>query len=312
MNIESFARDYQPFEKAKRIVQFLYYALAFQSLSVLQGRENYITTNLPNENFNPIWSVAWMKLLDPTTGANIIIFFFVASSIIGALFQRYLVSRIMAFLGVLQLHALYSLFVQVDHHWYPWLYTTFLLMFLPKTSDKNDNGLEDRKKFLFTFFCLQIAIFGIYSLVGVGRIYGSIRDIQAGGVSAFAPEALALHVAHWLSQNNTSSLLGPFIIQHPLVGWPFFAGSIYLLLFSLWAVFKPSLHRIWALGLIIYHLAIYLTMNMLFISPSILLIFLFFDSPFRKKGVSFREMVLDLPILGLALRKLYPKISRRV
>lgn len=301
MNIENFAQQFEPFEKAKRIVQFLYFALAFQSLSVLNGRENFIR-EFSNQNFNPVWSVSWIKMLDLTTGANIIMLFFVASAFIGALFYKHLLGRIMAFLGVLEFHALMSSSsVQVDHHWYLWLYATFLLCFLPNTSDK--------KKFLFTFFCLQVVIFGIYSMVGLGRIRGTIADIGTGGVSAFAPEALALHIAYWLSQNNTTSLLGPFIIDHPWIGWPFFAGSMYLLLFSIWAVFKPSLHRIWALGLIIYHISIYLTMNMLFISPSLLLIFLFFDSPFRKKGLSLKDMILDLPILGWIAR--YNSILRR-
>jgi len=50
-------------------------------------------------------------------------------------------------LAIFQVHALLSSFVQVDHHWYPWLYVSFLLIFLPDIFIKKEQSLEERKNF---------------------------------------------------------------------------------------------------------------------------------------------------------------------
>ncbi|MCP6719988.1 MAG: hypothetical protein KJI72_01500 [Patescibacteria group bacterium] len=298
--ITSFATGKRSLEKAKTITRFLYYFLAFRSLSILFGRGQYASQE---GNFSPIWSIKWAELLNFPDVINIIVFFFLISAFVGALFNQLRVGRVIAFLGVFQLHAFLSSFIQVDHQWYPWLYVTFLLIFLPD-APAQEYSFEKRKKFLLVFFGAQAAIFTIYSMAGFGKTYGAIEQFLQGGVHAFAPEALALHIAHWLVANNSTSLVGSFIIAHPLVGWPFFVGSIYLLLFSLWAVFKPSLHRLWAFGLLLYHIGVYAAMNISFLGSPLLLLLLFFDSPFKKRGVKWKEIILDLPLFGWLLRRL--------
>ncbi|MCH7883372.1 hypothetical protein IIA95_03075 [Patescibacteria group bacterium] len=305
LSIESFAQEYKPFEKAKNIVRYLYYFLAFQSLAMLKGLER----NFPNEeNFSPIWSIAWADFLNFNDTVNIVRFFFLVSAFIGAFFYRHRIGRIIVFLGIFQLHAFLSSFVSPDHNWYPWLYVSFLLIFLPDTRQKEKPLFKERKKFLLVFLSLQAAIFFIYTMAGVSKVYNAINQFLAGEVHAFAREAFALHIAHWLSATDSTSLLGPFIIQHPWIGWPFFIGSIYLQFFALWIIFKPSLHKLWAFGLILIHIGTYVTMDILFLSSSIFLLFLFFDSPFRKPNITWREITLDLPLFGWAFRYLYKKL----
>ena len=299
-SIESFAARGKPFTKAKTIVQFFYYFLAFQALVVINGGK-FLSQE---ENFSPVWSIPWANHLSLATTANIVQFFFLISAFIGAFFFQNRIARIFVFLGIFQLNALLSSVLRADHHWYPWLYVSFLLIFLPDAWAGKAHSLQVRKKFLLVFFSAQAVTLFIYSMAGLGKIQGAISQYFAGQTHAFAPEALALHIAYWLRNIDSTSLLGSFFVEHVIVGWPLFLGMIYLQFFSLWIAFKPSLHKIWAFGLIFMHTGIYLTMDMLFFPTALLLIFLFFDSPFKKHDTSWRETVGDLPIFGWMLRRI--------
>lgn len=299
-SLESFAKEERPLEKAKNIVRYLYYFLALKSTTMLFAGDTYFGAS---ENFSPVWSTLWVNLLSPADAITIIQFFFLASAFIGSFFYWNRIARIIAFLGVFELHALLSSFgIEVDHAWYPWLFVTFFLIFLPDTRAQTRHSLEGRKKFLLVFLAVQASVFFTYSMSGFGKIYGAINQIIDGGIHAFAPEALALHVAHWLASTDSVSLLGPFIIDHPWFGWPLFVGTIYLQFFALWILFKPSLHKLWAAGLVFSHIGIYVIMGLTYLSSAPLLILLFFDSPFHKPGTSWRKILLDLPIFGSLLR----------
>lgn len=302
-SIESFAKKRRPFEKAKSIVQFFYYFLAFESLVVLHGGGNLAK----DQEFSPVWAIAWTNFASADEANIIIRLFLLLSALVGAFFYRHRLARVIVFLGVWQMHALLSSFLRIDHHWYPWLYISFLLIFLPDVWIAKKSTLYERKKFLLVFFSVQVVTLLMYTMAGFGKLQGAYYQYIQGVTNAFDPAALALHIAYWLRANDTSSLLGSFFIRHPWLGWPLFIGTIYLQLFSLWAAFKPSLHKFWALGLILMHTGIYLTMNMLFLPISLLLLLFFFDSPFRKPHTSWREMVLDLPLFGWILRRIWPR-----
>ena len=304
LSIESFAKKHRPFEKAKTIVQYFYYFLAFQALVFANSGGRYITQS---ESFSPVWSISWAGFLSFTDVVYIIQLFFLISAFMGAFFYSYRVARILVFLAIFQVHALLSSFVQVDHHWYPWLYVSFLLIFLPDAFIKKEQSLEQRKKFLLVFFAVQVVAFLTYSMSGFGKVYDAVHQYLSGEVHAFAPKAFALHLAYWLRKTDSTTMLGPFFIKHYLIGWPLFVGAIYLQFFSIWAVFKPSLHKIWAFGLILMHIGIFITINILFVPGALLLLLFFFDSPFKKPDTTWRETILDLPLFGWVLKRIWPR-----
>ena len=142
---------------------------------------------------------------------------------------------------------------------------------------------------------------------GLWKVYGAITQFLAGEMHALAFDAVALHIAYWLPRWQSPSLLGPFLIEHPWVGWPFFIAIIYLQFFAFWIAFRPNLHQLWGVGLVLFHVGVYVTMGIVFFHPILLLIFLFFDSPFKKPQTSWQEIVSDLPLWGWIWKILWRK-----
>ena len=100
---------------------------------------------------------------------------------------------------------------------------------------------------------------------------------------------------------NQTSLLGSFAIEYQYLGWALMLGSVYLQLFALWVVFRPSLRRLWGLGLIAFHVGTYLVMAIDF-SPSCLLLAVLLIAPAPGADPGWRARLQDLPVIGDAWR----------
>lgn len=289
-----------PFGKARDIVRYFYYHLVFLAVFFLPSWDNFLT----RANFSPLWPIAWAKYTSFPTVVTIVGFAFLTGALLGAFFYWHRIGRFLAFVGILQFHALESSFGQPSHQWYPWLYLSFLFLFLPDAWGELDRSVEKRKKFLLIFWGAQALFLLTYSMSGIGKLWSAIVQLAHGQPNAFSPNAFALQIADWLTQMQATTLLGSFIIAHPLVGWPFYLAMLYLLLFAVLAAFRPAIQKLWAFGLILFHIGTYLTMRIYFFPPVILLLLLFFDSPFRSPGTTWRDILANLPFVGWAIERL--------
>ena len=147
---------------------------------------------------------------------------------------------------------------------------------------------------------------------GFGKVYGTLTQFYHGQMTAFSPDAFAYHIAFWLPRIQTETVLGPFLIAHPWVGWPLFVGNIYLQFFAITAAFRPSLQKLWAVGLIFFHIGTFVTMYISFMPPILLLLLLFFNSPFREKHTTWKSIVLDLPIFSILYRIFTPAENHQI
>ena len=120
----------------------------------------------------------------------------------------------------------------------------------------------------------------------------------------FARDALARQIVDQLLRTNSTSLLGPFFIEHPFLGWPLNLGAVYLELFAFVSVFRFSLHRFWGVTLILFHLGTYLMMKVSFHINILLLGLFFVYSPFALPRNSWRVILYDLPLVGWISEKL--------
>ena len=82
-------------------------------------------------------------------------------------------------------------------------------------------------------------------------------------------------------------------------------ACVYLELFAFWAAFRPSLHRWWAAGLILFHVGVYLLMSIAFSQAVLLVGLLFLASPFRGEEPVRGVVVKQLPVLSWLLRKAF-------
>lgn len=148
------------------------------------------------------------------------------------------------------------------------------------------------------FSACQGMILLIYSMSGSWKIIAVISQTLQGEVSALAPTALARHVAAKLLSSDATSLLGPWLIENYWVGWPLMLATLYLELFALWVVARPSLHRWFGLGLILLHVSTHLTLNVSFVQNTLWLALFLVFSPFNPDRADCRRSARDLPLLG--------------
>lgn len=270
---------------------------AFQNLRLGSG-------HLDTRAIEALWPVFWVEPLGIAASVSGMMLLMVVGAAAAALLPGRRVARILAFLGVFFFHAYLNSFGKINHAFHGWILASFLLIFLP------DGGRErlarraaSRQRYLNAFWS-AMAVQGLtYTLAGSWKALAAIPQALRGEVHSFSPDGLATHIAHRLLQTNSDSLLGPFFIDHAWIGWPSFVFVLYLQVFALWAVFRPSLHRLWGIGLISFHFMVYLTMSIAFGPPVLLLGLCFVCSPFAGE-LDLRAVASELPLFGPLLRRL--------
>lgn len=288
--------------QAGKLVPIVYYFLVFIAFTNLEGLNHQIAN--PKGQLDPRWPIFWAEYFDFALVVSVIIIFFVLSSLLAAVFYKNRLARIVAFLGMLQFHAYNSSFGYPNHQLDVLLWVSLIFIFFPSIWTKNVTEVT-KKKFLLVFWTAQTYLLLTYSMSGLGKISDSISQALAGQAHSFSPDAAALHISNVLYMMQQSTLLGPLIVNYPALGWAPFVGIIYLEFFSLYVAFNPSLHRAWAVGLILFHLATYLTMRAIFVAPVPLILVLLLSSPFAHQP--WKKTLAELPFFGLAFSKLLGK-----
>lgn len=298
--VKESAKSRVSFERAETIVSIFYFLqLAFSLLGLIKigggdpGRTGFL----------PIWPVSWSGILPYSEVAKTVFLFYLATAFFAAFFWRRRVGKIVAFLGILQVHAWDSSFGNINHFLYPWLYTSFIFIFLPNTTQSKKLTTEIRQKFMLVFWGAQALFLLTYSLSGIWKFYWGIRQLVEGQMGSFSPYAFSYQVAGKFIRNNKDAFLSRIITENPIPFWPFYLGAIYTEIFALWVAFKPSLHKIWGILLISLHVGNLLFLGIPFFESIVLLSILFLNSPFTKKGTSYKKILGDLPIFGLVFSR---------
>jgi hypothetical protein len=250
----------------------------------------------------PLWPVAWLTLVPLRAGIAAILVLYLLGTLAAAILPSQRWTRVLAFVGLFEWWAFNNSYGKIGHSMHLWLLVSGVLIFLPNMSGASTMRTR-RQKFLLIFFGCQAIIMLTYSMAGLGKVLCAVYQLCAGQNNAFMPGALASIVAERLLETNSQSLLGPWLINHPIAGWPLMWGDIYLQFFALFAVFRPSLHRAWGLGLIVFHVAAFLLLTISFPQNALLLALFFVNSPFRRKKEGWRQTLSDLPLFG----RLFPQ-----
>lgn len=281
---------------AKMLVAYYYYVVPYIALLFVSGSIS------ERQNFEPFWPLGWTEMLGLDLVAVVLVvkLLFVIVGILAPFLHRKTWVRFLVFVAIFQVHALESSFGSINHQWYLWLYTSLIFVFLPNLW--NTNSAPDAKRtFLLYIWFAQATAMLTYSMAGMWKFYFAFHQYLAGEVHTFAMEAFAYQVANWIPRLQAEAILAPYIIEYPAFAWPFYAIVPFLQLFALWAMVRTSLQKTWALMLVLFHIGTFLTMGISFHPLVILIIILFFATPFAKEDLSFREFMLDLPVIGQIL-----------
>ncbi len=250
------------------------------------------------------WPVAWLEWVGIDTFAPWVLAFGFASAVLAVAMPERRWVRAAVFLGLLEVLALKYSYGKIHHLMHGWLFTTFLFIWAPNLSfDSRRARRSQRQATLLVFGAAQVVVCMTYSLAGLGKIVGTLYQVVRGEITPLHPSALARHLADRLIQTHADSLLGPWLIDHPLLLWPLMLGTVYLQFFAVWAAFRPRLHRLWGFGLASFHAMSILTLTIDFNPNIMLLAILLVASPTAPTRFDVQSVAQDLPLFGALLRR---------
>jgi len=269
-------------------------------------------SDLAVSDLAPRWPVAWLHLVDTRVGIAAILWLQLAGGVLGVALARYRWARVVVFISLLEILALDFSFGAVNHGNHLAVLIAFVLIFLP--AGWHVRGAASRTVRVATlevFSGAQAMILLTYSMAGMWKAGGILQQwLQGDFVTYLHPHGLAQQVAAKMIEDDAPSILGPWLVAHPWVGWLPGIAVVYLELFALWVVARPSLHRAWGLGLALFHLVSHLTLGVDFPQNVLWLVLFLGLSPFRPAVFEWRRAVGELPPSRRAFRSPNPPRSQ--
>lgn len=286
--------------RCQPLIRAFYAALLyFGCANFYTSVERYATLAL-----DPLWPLFWIRWVPTMAGIHAVLLLFVFGPLLAAWNPSSVLFRALAFLGCLQGMALDNSFGKINGHLHLWTMVAFCFLFLP--GEKRLKQSEAHLAGLRLFWGAQSLVLLTYSMSGISKILGMVVQFYRHQEHTFlAPDGLARFIAERLMMTGERSLFGPWLIEHFWIGWPLHMGAVYLETSALLIAFRPSLQRAWALGLMLMHAGIFLTMNVTFATSILLLTLLFAASPLYSAPFFSRQALRDLPWFGPLLATLW-------
>ena len=246
----------------------------------------------------PLWPIRWIELIPTEIAIDIIVGGVLVSCLLSVIFVENRWARLNAAVFVFFLHALINSFGKINHSWHSWLWVLFSFVLLQNNGWENIRKSKvQREQFLAVFWGAQLLVMLAYTMAGVWKVYGIFRQWQQGVVTALNPNAFAYQIANRTLETNTMGMLSEFTLTYPWIGWLPYLAAIYIETFAVVAIFRPKLHKAWALGLILFHMGTWLTMSIPFNTYLFLVGFIIWYSPFAVNPKSPLELVYELPMV---------------
>ena len=280
---------------AAQITVRVFYAVALFQVSNAERLQSYWDATA----IDPLWCVAWARFTGPALAGSIVYAAAVLSAAACALVPAWTAARVAFALAMLQFGGLANSFGKINHEWHVLCVAAFLLCFLPAGNSASLRRSTGRMQaYLLAVWSLLGAFFLAYTISGVLKVVVGLVQAASLKPNAFSPSALAYHVAKRLLQTGDTTPVAQILLRHPALGWPGNLLTLYLETFALVAAFRPRLHRLWAMGLILFHLGSGLVLGIGFYHHVLLLGVLGLASPFAPSTFDARAVLLDLPLFG--------------
>lgn len=302
---EIFTNQQDAYFKATTIVRFFYFGLFFFTTNAFMflWEDWSQLTGLPQ----PLWPVAWLNNVPFLPAVNIIGISAIVVTLLAAVYPTNRYYRLLSAVTFFLIMAIIHSFGKINHGYHVWIVTGFMLIFLP---NKVKDSVSKRHQYLTVILGTQLLTLSFYTSSGIWKIKGFLTQAWAGEIHAFHPLAMSQQIADRLLQTESTSLAGPFFIEHPYLGWPLYSGAILLELFAIVVAFRPNLHRFWGISLLLFHLGTWLTMSIIFHTNMLFVLIFFVLSPFHPTNLTVKDVILSLPILGDSLAYFYNRQAK--
>ena len=259
------ARDYgaplEQFTRAYWLVRAFYVAtlyMAYEDMSVLWRIARTA------DSIEPLWPVFWVS--EPRIAGTGLLIALMFAALLGVLCTYSRLVRLLVFVTILQATAYRFSFGAINHSNHFWLWTAFCFTFLPSGSvEKIGASGQGRQQYLTVFFAAQGLIATFYTLSGLIKAAWGLQGLATGGGGSFSPFALANMTAHRLLMlPDGESIFGPILVNNPWVGWPIHLLVIYVEVVAILIIFRPELHRVWGVMLVLFHVGTFLLLGIPF------------------------------------------------
>ncbi|MCS7063319.1 MAG: hypothetical protein NZM04_04625 [Methylacidiphilales bacterium] len=281
-------------------IHFFYLLTAALSLSIVPQWPSLIQ----RRGADFLWPLYWAHAFPEEKVITSILILYLFGTLSAAWLPQSRLARMLAFLGLFFYHAWNNSFGKVGHSTHLYVLISLLWIFLP--SALWHESQRNKKTTLLALDLFETARFLIlltYTLAGVSKCIAGIYQFLNNQPSIFSLDAMSRHIAARLLDSGNTSFLGPWLIQHPLVGFIMLWGAIYLQAFACLAYFRPVIAAPWAIGLALFHIGSYFTLTIHF-PHNIILLTLFFIlyKPVGIPPITIKTFLLQLPLWGDLLR----------
>lgn len=297
--LRAWAEQRTTFVAAQTLVRLFYAATLFLVTLNLRSWTHWARY----ETLDPLWPLAWSSLTGVPAAVHLVMTATLATLLAVAVAPHRRVLRVAAFVALLNYVALNYSFGRVGHGWFGCLNISFLFTLLPEITSRRGAGtLAVRQRYLLVVWAGLASLLLPYTLAGFWKVFYGAAQWWDGETHSFSPSAFAIHIAAKLARSGTTGLAGPFLVEHPMLAWLPYLGVVYLECVSIVVAFRPELHRVWGVALIAFHIASFLTLDILFSKNVLLLVLFCVASPFAPEAVSWPRVARSLPGVGLCVR----------
>ena len=248
------------------------------------------------EPTDPLWPV---ELLSKSVGTDwlsndlVISLLPTTLGLLGVAFPGALAVRVAVFLYLLVAAAFHNSYGSENHGNHFFVYVSFALLFLPAAVGRFEPMLRrDAMACIATFWLAQAILLLSYSLAGYWKVWVS-------GFELLVPDSFSrVLLNRMLEDSKDTPLLLPWVVSHTYIGWLLFLGLVYVQCVSVFALFRPHLHRPLGLALIMFHFGTDWLMNITFHYRIVFLGLFCVFSPLAPSRFCLLSTLRSLPLLG--------------
>lgn len=245
-----------------------------------------------------LWPVKWGAWLSRDSLILGVAAFSMFSQFLAFLFPGRRICRCLAAISYLFVVSLDFAYGNIGHAAHATLWVMLVLCLAP---DWNENAptRNQRERMLLNFFFCQVLLGFFYFLAGGWKVLMAFSQLFAGEPNSFQLDVLSRVLAERLLLGNTRTIFGPWLIDHAWIGFFAFWLTVYAEITIFFAAFRPHLHRIIGVLLILFHMVAVITLAPNFGLNVVLLGIFFVMSPFHPENWSLIQAARSLPGAGL-------------
>lgn len=271
--------------------QLIYFLRLYYIVLAVIASPVFISGWIKHKNLVPISSAPFTLFTSPTQFSIcffLLIIFFIFTSLYSALFPQKKVYRILTCLFLTINIGILSSYGKVLHGLHGWIFSSFFISFIAIQSSAS--ALQSYNQLI----AVKISAVIPYHVAGLWKVRGAISCLNSEGFSCLTNSLARSIGSEYIRNNHDLNYISRFFLEYSYIGATSFFLLVYFQVCSIIIVFKPKTHTLFALFMVLFHVSSHIILKIPFYHQMILILLLFFFSPFSKRA-GLLEGTLNLP-----------------